>query len=79
MAIAPSVRRQGIGSLLLTAAEGLVKSVGQSDVYLHLRFKDKPAQALYQKNGYKSVAQDAFYWVLVGQERRWLMRKDLKE
>ena len=77
MAISPEVRRQGIGSLLLEAGEDLVQEVGDNCVYLHLRFKDAPAAALYRKSGYTPVAQDSFLWALVGQDRRWLMRKQL--
>ena len=45
---------------------------------MHLRFKDIPAAAMYRKAGYVISDQDAFWVRLFGQDRRWLMRKDLK-
>ncbi|KAG7667652.1 hypothetical protein Ndes2526B_g01965 [Nannochloris sp. 'desiccata'] len=79
MAVAAETRRQGIGGLMLEAAEDLVQQVGEDQMYLHLRFKDAPAAALYRKAGYTSVAQDSLLVRLVGQDRRWLMKKLLKE
>jgi ribosomal protein S18 acetylase RimI-like enzyme len=79
MAVADNVRRQGIGGLLLKAAEELVQQVGEDQMYLHLRFKDAPAQALYRKAGYIPAAQDSIFVMLVGQDRRWLMKKILTE
>jgi len=79
MAVSVDTRRQGIGGLLLKAAEDLVQQVGEDQMYLHLRFKDVPAAALYRKAGYTSAAQDCIFVRLVGQDRRWLMKKLLKE
>jgi ribosomal protein S18 acetylase RimI-like enzyme len=79
MAVAGEVRRQGIGVLMLKAAEDLVQKVGEDQMYLHLRFKDAPAAALYRKAGYAPAAQDSIFVKLVGQDRRWLMKKMLKE
>jgi ribosomal protein S18 acetylase RimI-like enzyme len=79
MAVAAETRRQGIGGLMLKAAEDLVQHVGEDQLYLHLRFKDAPAAALYRKAGYTSAAQDSILVRLVGQDRRWLMKKLLKE
>lgn len=77
MAVAKDARRRGIGGLLLGAAEDLVRRVGDNCIYLHLRFKDAPAAAMYKKAGYVESDRDAFWVKLFGQDRRWLMRKDL--
>jgi GNAT superfamily N-acetyltransferase len=78
MAVATTMQRRGLGSAVLIAAEDLVRAVGDDTVYLHLRFKDAPAAALYRAAGYESVAQDSIFVRLIGQERRWLMKKSLK-
>ena len=78
MAVLPSGRLRGIGSRLLAAAEELITAVGESSLYLHLRFKDEPAQYLYRKAGYEATAQDSIFVRLLGQDRRWLMKKVLK-
>lgn len=78
MAVTKSLQRQGLGAAVLAAAEDLVRAVGDDTVYLHLRFKDTPAAALYRAAGYNSVAQDSIFVRLIGQERRWLMKKSLK-
>ena len=78
MAVSKAVRRKGYGDLLLGAVEDLVRRVGDNCIYLHLRFKDIPAAAMYRKAGYVISDQDAFWVRLFGQDRRWLMRKDLK-
>ena len=79
MAVAEETRRQGIGVLMLEAAEDLVQRVGEDELYLHLRFKDAPAAALYRKAGYTPSAQDSIFVRLVGQDRRWLMKKVLNK
>lgn len=41
------------------------------------RLKDAPAQALYRKAGYREVQRDNMLVLLLGQDRRFLMRKRL--
>ncbi|BDA46449.1 hypothetical protein COCOBI_08-5420 [Coccomyxa sp. Obi] len=77
MAVNPEYRRRGYGLLLLEAAEEIARLGGQRDLYLHLRFQDKPAQALYQRAGYSVYKQDNPFVVLLGQDRRYLMHKRL--
>lgn len=76
-AVAEEWRGQGIGSKLLAASEELVATVGETSIYLHLRFKDKSAAAFYDKAGYTSVAEDSIFVLLLGLDRRFLMRKEL--
>lgn len=78
MAVAATLQRQGLGAAVLTAAEDMVRAVGDDAIYLHLRFKDAPAAALYRAAGYAPVKQDSIFVRLIGQERRWLMAKSLK-
>ena len=40
-----------------------------------IRFKDEPAGALYKTCGYEIVDKDNVLWALVGQDRRYLLRK----
>jgi hypothetical protein len=41
------------------------------------RLKDKPAQALYEKAGYRVCKKDNVFVKLLGQDRRYLMHKRL--
>ena len=41
------------------------------------RLKDLPAQALYERAGYVAVQKDNVLVLLLGQDRRFLMRKRL--
>jgi hypothetical protein len=55
-----------------------VVAVGESDVYLHLRVKDEAtAGGLYYKAGFRSFKKDWPLLLLLGQEPRYLMRKQL--
>jgi hypothetical protein len=55
-----------------------VAAVGESDVYLHLRVKDEAtAGGLYYKAGFRSFKKDWPLLLLLGQEPRYLMRKQL--
>ena len=40
MAVAEAHRRRGYGLALLTAAEALVRSLGENEIYLHTRWVD---------------------------------------
>lgn len=41
------------------------------------RLKDAPAQALYERAGYKACKKDNVFVKLLGQDRRYLMHKRL--
>lgn len=77
MATAAAHRRRGYGYALLRAAERLVRQLGESEVYLHLRVQDGHAAALYAKGGYQQVAADLFLVRLLGLDQRRLMKKAL--
>lgn len=51
---------------------------GEADLYLHLRFKDEAtAGSLYCKHGFIPAKKDCWLLLLVGQEPRFLMLKQL--
>jgi hypothetical protein len=51
---------------------------GEADLYLHLRFKDAAtAGSLYRKHGFTDAKKDCWLLLLVGQEPRFLMLKQL--
>jgi hypothetical protein len=53
-------------------------AAGETDLYLHLRFKDATtAGALYRKHGFTPASKDCWLLLLVGQEPRFLMLKQL--
>lgn len=41
------------------------------------RLKDRAAAGLYKQAGYKAVAEDNPFIMLLGQDRRYLMLKEL--
>ena len=44
-------------------------------MFLHLRFQDKEAGALYRKTGWEAVREDLWAVTLLGLDRRFLMAK----
>jgi len=56
----------------------LLCPAGEADLYLHLRFKDaSTAGSLYRKQGFVEAKRDCWLLLLVGQEPRFLMLKQL--
>ncbi len=47
----------------------------EDELYLHLRFQDQPAAKLYEAAGFDTAASDPWLVVLLGQDRKRLMRK----
>ncbi|GBF96206.1 hypothetical protein Rsub_08751 [Raphidocelis subcapitata] len=77
-AVDPAWRRRGVAAALMRALEEAAVIAGERYAYLHLRFKDDAeAGALYRGLGYEECQRDGFWLVLLGMERRWLMRKEL--
>ncbi len=71
-------RRQGIAGQLLSSAEQLALLAGEEQMFLHLRLIDMPAGKLYRGSGFKQMAEDNILMQLLGQDRKYLMRKELK-
>lgn len=55
IAVRSSLRRRGIGELLLIATVDLAQALDQKAVSLECRVSNLPAQALYDKYGFKQV------------------------
>lgn len=77
MAVAAEHRGRGLGTRIMAAAEELVQALGESEIYLHVRVQDEGAARLYRRAGFKVVLEDAFWLVLLGMDRRRLLRKRL--
>jgi hypothetical protein len=55
-----------------------VTATGHREIYLHLRFKDGvTAGQLYTRAGFSEAKRDCRLLSLIGQDPRWLMRKQL--
>lgn len=77
MAVMPQQRGKGIGMLLMGAVEDVAAIVGKQQLFLHLRFQDAPATALYSKAGFSIKGEDWAAVTLIGWDRRKLMTKML--
>lgn len=77
MAVEPSYRGQGYGSLLLDAAEDMVYETGFKSLFLHVRHVDAPALGLYRKSGFSEEGEDWPLIRLFGLDQRYLMKKSL--
>ena len=77
MAVDPSYRGQGYGSLLLDAAEDMVHETGYKSLFLHVRHIDAPALGLYRKSGFSEEGEDWPLIRLFGLDQRYLMKKSL--
>lgn len=58
VAVNPSVRRQGVGTKLMTAISMLAQARGIESLYLHVDVKNNDAIKLYNKCGYHRVDSD---------------------
>ncbi|KAL4420978.1 hypothetical protein ABPG77_001297 [Micractinium sp. CCAP 211/92] len=78
MAVDAKLRRRGLARKMLAAAEALVASAGQREIYLHVRLADAPAQQLYTSSGFEVLTRDnALLAKVRGITPRALMRKRL--
>eukprot|EP00890_Picochlorum_soloecismus_P002477 jgi/Picsp_1/322/NSC_00321-R1_protein len=77
MAVEPTYRGQGYGSLLLDAAEDMVYETGYKSLFLHVRHVDAPALGLYRKSGFSEEGEDWPLIRLFGLDQRYLMKKSL--
>ena len=76
VAIAPSKRGRGYGSLLLTDVFALEKEKGISTIFLEVRQSNAPAMALYEKIGFYPVGIRPKYYADTKEDAR-IYRKDL--
>jgi ribosomal protein S18 acetylase RimI-like enzyme len=75
MAVAPSYRRTGIATALLSATERLAAAWGESEVYLHVDEVNATARQLYAAAGFTLRDEDPF-WVLPP-KRKLLLAKPI--
>lgn len=66
MAVDAKLRRRGLARKMLAAAEALVASAGQREIYLHVRLADAPAQQLYTSSGFEVLTRDNALLAKVG-------------
>ncbi|HEY7684188.1 MAG TPA: ribosomal protein S18-alanine N-acetyltransferase [Gemmatimonadales bacterium] len=62
LAVAPEVRRQGLGAQLLEAGIAELTAAGAREVFLEVREHNLAAQQLYQRRGFRPVALRARYY-----------------
>jgi ribosomal-protein-alanine N-acetyltransferase len=62
LAVAPEVRGQGLGALLLEAALERLMAAGAREVFLEVREGNAPAQALYHRRGFRAIGRRARYY-----------------
>lgn len=78
MAVDGKLRRQGVASALLSAADRFVKeNAKMGGIQLHVRLNDDGAKRLYSKWGYRVVGEDGFLVKVRGGSQRALMAKEL--
>lgn len=62
VAVAPSARRQGIGSALIDELLSRAEALALSFVTLEVRQGNEPAKALYEKHGFQAVGVRRDYY-----------------
>jgi ribosomal protein S18 acetylase RimI-like enzyme len=79
LAVAKSLRRQGLGKQLLVACEPIVHRWGFSELYLHVKGENRAARGLYSSMGYRLQDSETPPWVkLLGPSQQLLLRKELR-
>jgi ribosomal protein S18 acetylase RimI-like enzyme len=78
MAVAPALRRCGVGGALLQAAEQQAVLWGQGALALHVHTGNARAIRLYERSGLLPAAQDPAWRQLVGGKVRQLHIKYLQ-
>lgn len=78
LAVEPAYQQQGLGQLLLYTLLVLARQRGLEWATLEVRISNKPAIALYQKFGFKSVGQRPGYYQDNGEDALILWRKGLQ-
>ena len=76
MAVDPALRRQGIASTMLSAAERVAREWAEQLAVLHVYQDNTKAIELYKKAGFAVIFQDAPWLAKLAVRPRFLMRKD---
>lgn len=83
--VRPECRRTGIGSRLMDKAEGELRKRGYRQVCLNVTYENSAARRLYQRLGYREIAEVSGQWSYYDQnfilqqvsEPGWRMLKEL--
>lgn len=78
MAVAPHLRRCGVGRALLQAAEQQAANWGQDVVALHVYDSNTAAIRLYEKHGMRCYGKDPAWKAMIGGKVRQLMVKPVR-
>ena len=78
MAVEPSLRRQGVATVLLAAAEKVVQEWREQLAVLHVYQDNTPAIKLYEKRGFETIFQDAPWLAKLAVRPRYLLRKNFR-
>lgn len=62
IAVAPEVRKRGLGETLLDSTLDIMRSNGVVDVFLEVRKSNAPARALYGKFGFREAFERKNYY-----------------
>ncbi|MBW6505802.1 MAG: GNAT family N-acetyltransferase [Rhodobacteraceae bacterium] len=66
LAVAPALRRQGLGRALLAAFEAAAQAEGAGVAYLEVAAANAPARALYAAAGWREAGRRRGYYQLPG-------------
>ncbi len=73
LAVLPTLRKQGIGNVILMDALERIKHAGCESITLEVRVSNLIAQKLYEKHGFKKLIKKTRYYA--DGEDAWLMEK----
>jgi len=76
LAVAPAMRRQGIGALLLQATLTAARERGAAHVHLEVRESNTAARAFYRRHGFEETGRRRLYY-RDPEESAVLMRRSL--
>lgn len=62
LAVQPAARRQGLGYTLIAQAAAHACSLGATEMFLEVGGNNAPARSLYQRHGFRPVAQRKGYY-----------------
>ncbi len=70
LAVAPQMRRRGVGRQLLASAVRHARAAGAAAIFLEVRVSNQAAIALYQAMGFQTIAIRHGYYVVEGEDAR---------
>ena len=64
MRVHPDYQRRGYGQIMLAKLEKRAEELGYKNIQLDTTIKQRPAQAMYLKNGYAEIRRETEGWPL---------------